>query len=209
MMETEKLRVCDEHGHPQGIETRQAVHEHGFWHETFHCWMVGWRNSRDTVYLQLRSEAKKDFPGLFDITAAGHLLADETVEEGVREVKEELGLKVEFDKLIHLGMVKDQMEMPGFIDNERCHCFLYPMPNNHDFRFELQLEEVSGMGEVDFEALAGLFMGKEEEVEIDGFIAKPDGHSLFKKRIGLKDIVPHSSSYLEKIIYLIRQELNR
>src|SRR5690606_17538691 len=123
-MEMEKLRVYDEHGNPQGIETRQAVHELGLWHETFHCWIVGRRNNRDTVYLQLRSEAKKDFPGLFDITAAGHLLADETVEDGVREVKEELGLEVEFDKLIHLGMVKDQMEMPGFIDNERCHCFL-------------------------------------------------------------------------------------
>ncbi|MBD8014932.1 MULTISPECIES: NUDIX hydrolase [Planococcus] len=208
-METEKLRVYDEHGNPQGIETRQAVHEQGLWHETFHCWMVGRRNNRDTVYLQLRSEAKKDFPGLFDITAAGHLLADETVEDGVREVKEELGLEVDFDKLILLGMVKDQMEIPGFIDNERCHCFLYPMPNNNDLRFELQLEEVSGMGEVDFEALADLFAGKEEEVEIDGFIATLDGHSPFKKRIGLKEIVPHSSSYLEKIIYLIRQELNK
>ena len=65
------------------------------------------------------------------------------------------------------------------------------------------------MGEVDFEALADLFAGKEEEVEIDGFIATLDGHSPFKKRIGLKEIVPHSSSYLEKIIYLIRQELNK
>ena len=208
-METEKLRVYDEHGNPQGIETRQAVHELGLWHETFHCWIVGRRNNRDTVYLQLRSEAKKDFPGLFDITAAGHLLADETVEDGVREVKEELGLEVEFDKLIHLGMVKDQMEMPGFIDNERCHCFLYSMPINNDHRFELQLEEVSGMGEIDFEALADLFAGKEEEVEIDGVIAMPGGHNPFRKRIGLKEIVPHSSSYLEKIIYLIRQELNK
>ena len=208
-METEKLRVYDEQGNPQGIETRQAVHEKGLWHETFHCWVVGRRDSRSKVYLQLRSEAKKDFPGLFDITAAGHLLADETVEDGVREVKEELGLEVDFDKLILLDMVKDQMEMPGFIDNERCHCFLYPMPNNNDLRFELQLEEVSGMGEVDFEALADLFAGKEEEVEIEGFIATLDGHSPFKKRISLKDIVPHSSSYLEKIIYLIRQELKR
>ena len=57
--------------------------------------------------------------------------------------------------------------------------------------------------------LADLFAGKEEEVEIEGFTATADGHSSFRKRIGLKDIVPHSSSYLEKIIYFIRQEWNR
>ena len=208
-METEKLRVYDEKGNPQGIATRQAVHEQGHWHKTFHCWMVGCRDNRNTIYLQLRSEEKKDFPGLFDITAAGHLLADETVEDGIREVREELGLKVDFDKLILLGMVKDQMKLPGFIDNERCHCFLYQMPENNDVRFKLQLEEVSGIAKVDFEALADLFTGKEEEVEVEGFMTTPNGNSPFRKMIGLKDIVPHSPSYLEKIIHLIRQELNR
>ena len=208
-METEKLRVYDEQGNPQGIGTRQAVHEQGLWHETFHCWVVGRRNNKNTVYLQLRSEEKKDFPRLFDITAAGHLLANETVEDGVREVEEELGLQVDFDKLILLGMVKDQMELPGFIDNERCHCFLYQMPENNDLRFELQLEEVYGMAEVDFEALADLFTGKKEEVEIEGFVVTPSGRHPLRRVIGLKDIVPHSSSYLEEITHLIRKELNR
>ncbi|MGB6409093.1 MAG: NUDIX domain-containing protein, partial [Planococcus donghaensis] len=141
-METESLRIFDEHRVAQGEASRKTVHEKGYWHETFHCWVVSREDEKDMIYLQLRSEDKKDFPGLFDITAAGHLLADETVKDGVREVREELGLKVSFNELISLGTIKDQLAIGGFLDNEHCHCFLYHKKNNHDKTFELQKEEV-------------------------------------------------------------------
>ncbi|WP_051041723.1 NUDIX hydrolase [Planococcus halocryophilus] len=124
-METEKLRIYDEHRVAQDIASRQTIHEQGYWYETFHCWVISREDEKDMIYLQLRSEDKKDFPGLFDITAAGHLLADETVKDGVREVREELGLKVSFNELISLGTIKDQLAIGGFLDNEHCHCFLY------------------------------------------------------------------------------------
>lgn len=209
-METEKIRVYDQKGNPKGIATRQAVHEKGYWHETFHCWLAGRQGDRDVVYLQLRSKAKKDFPGLFDITAAGHLLADETVEDGIREVREELGVSVDFAELTPLGIVKDQITLPGFIDNERCHCFLYKDLEDIDLRFELQLEEVSGMAKLDFRAFAALLMREKERVAVKGFEITPDGGKrTFEKEIGLKDLVPHSGIYLEKIIELIDQELKR
>lgn len=209
-METEKIRIYDEQGTPQGIADRKAVHENGYWHETFHCWLAGRQGDRNVVYLQLRSEDKKDFPRLFDITAAGHLLAGETVEDGIREVQEELGIRVGVADLTPLGMVKDRIALPGFLDNERCQCFLYQDLENIDLRFELQLEEVSGMAKLDFEALESLFMGKKGRVEIEGFEITPDGSKRsFEREISLKDLVPHSTVYFEKIIELIGEELNK
>lgn len=207
-METEKIRIYDEHGKEQGVATRQAVHEHGYWHETFHCWVISRQGSKNLIHLQLRSEEKKDFPGLFDITAAGHLLADEATEDGIREVSEELGLEVSFEELTSLDMVKDQLELEGFIDNERCHCFLYRAPENVNDTYKLQQEEVAGMARIDFESFANLITGKEKEAEVEGFVMDSDGSKqAFRKTIGLKDLVPHSPAYFEQVAYLIRQEL--
>ncbi len=207
-METEKINIYDEHGKQQGIATRQAVHQKGYWHETFHCWVVSRQDDRDVIYLQLRSEGKKDFPKLFDITAAGHLLAGETVEDGIREVREELGLEVDFEELIYLGMIKDQLAINNFLDNERCHCFLYKGRENIDDTFELQLEEVSGMAKLEFEELTALIKGEKEEVQVEGFEITGNGRKIVKKMIGLRDLVPHSPEYLKKITELIGQQLD-
>ncbi|WP_223260763.1 NUDIX hydrolase [Bacillus sp. LNXM65] len=93
-MEQEKLNILNEQHEAIGVAPRSDVHAQGLWHETFHFWLL--KKELDTVYLyfQLRSPAKKDFPSLFDITAAGHLLANEQPSDGVREVEEELGLTV-------------------------------------------------------------------------------------------------------------------
>lgn len=208
-METEKLRIYDEHRVAQGIASRQTIHEQGYWHETFHCWVIGREDDKDLIYLQLRSDDKKDFPGLFDITAAGHLLADESVKDGVREVREELGLKVSFNELIPLGTIKDQLAIGDFLDNEHCHCFLYHKNNNHDETFELQKEEVSGMAKVDFRELVALVVGEKERVAVRGFMSTLKGRRDFKKEIGLTDLVPHSSPYWQNIIEQIELVLTR
>jgi len=56
------------------------------------------------VLFQRRAHDKAAFPGMLDATAAGHLLAGETVEDGLREVEEELGEHWRFDELTELGV---------------------------------------------------------------------------------------------------------
>jgi len=84
-MENEQLKIFDEYRNQIGIATREDVHRLGYWHEAFHCWFISKEKGTDYLYLQLRSNTKKDYPNLLDITAAGHLLANETVQDGVRD----------------------------------------------------------------------------------------------------------------------------
>ncbi|WKA58773.1 NUDIX domain-containing protein [Planococcus shenhongbingii] len=209
-MESEKIKIYTEDSRYLGIAAREDIHRQGHWHQTFHCWFISRRDGKTWIHLQLRSGAKKDFPYLFDITAAGHILSTETVADGVREVKEELGIAVEFEDLVPLGIIKDQIHQAGFIDNEHCHNFLYRVNENSDLRFELQIEEVTGMVSAEFQAFSDLCKGKRERIAVEGFEIEGDGTvERLTKTISKNDLVPHSSSYLEQVAIRIQQVLEK
>ena len=84
----ERLDVLDELGAHVGVERRDVVHRDGLWHRCFHLWVL----SGGGVLLQRRAADKDAFGGMLDATAAGHLLAGESVADGVREAEEELGV---------------------------------------------------------------------------------------------------------------------
>jgi isopentenyldiphosphate isomerase len=124
-LETELIKTFDENGKETGVATREEVHKKGHWHETFHCWFVSREQEKDYIFFQLRSDIKKDYPNLFDITAAGHILAHESIQAGVREVTEEVGIHVSFLDLVPLGVIKYRIEREDLIDNEIAYVFLY------------------------------------------------------------------------------------
>lgn len=204
-MDKEMITVCEEDGTARRIATREEIHKKGLWHETFHCWIVEVEDSIPSIHLQLRSPAKKDFPDLLDISAAGHILAHETIVDGVREIEEELGIKVEFDELIPLGIVADQLKVQNFIDNERCHVFLYRTEEKLDRVYQFQEEEVAGMFKFKFEEFHDLCTGAVDKIEsTEGISAKG---KLAARWISLADLVPHSRSYLEQVVQAIQLEL--
>lgn len=149
-MENEMLKIFDENKHQIGIATREEVHRLGHWHEAFHCWFVSREEEKDYIYLQLRSDIKKDYPSLLDITAAGHLLAQETVLDGIREIKEEIGIDVSINELESLGVINYCVVKENFIDKEIAYVFLYRYNNTFE-EFTLQKEEVSGMLKTEFD----------------------------------------------------------
>ncbi|BFH16153.1 hypothetical protein J6TS7_11480 [Paenibacillus dendritiformis] len=53
------------------------------------------------------------------------LQAGETPQDGVRELREELGIEPEPGKLAYAGVIGDSIVQPGIIDNEFCHVFFY------------------------------------------------------------------------------------
>ncbi len=189
----ERLKVFNESYTYLRDENRDKVHREGLWHETFHCWLM----DDQFVYIQKRSAMKKDFPGLFDITAAGHILSTETVSDGIREVEEELGIEVDLSKLHSKGVVQNIIELPNFIDREFSHIFLYESTFTAA-DFSLQLEEVESVHIVDRQDLIQLFLAEVTTVTCSNIY---DGKSV---EISLTDFVQHERSYFEKVAHMFK-----
>ncbi len=199
-MEEELLRIFDCKRNAIGTASRHEVHRLGYWHETFHCWFVSRVEGIDYIYLQIRSESKKDYPGLLDITAAGHLLASETVRDGVREVEEELGIDVSFEELVSLGILDYSVTTGELIDKELANVYVYKCNLSFD-DFVLQTEEVSGVVRAEFNKFSKLWLGQLEEIIVEGFeIDKTGKRVLINKIVTKSNFVLHDQSYYVDII---------
>ncbi|MFA9558240.1 NUDIX domain-containing protein [Evansella sp. AB-rgal1] len=206
-MENEQFKIFDKDRNQIGIATREEVHRHGYWHETFHCWFVSKEDDTNFLYFQLRSDTKKDYPNLFDITAAGHLLANETVEDGVREIKEEVGIDISFRELVPLGIIDYCVEKESFIDRELANVFLYKSNKSFD-DFTLQEEEVSGIVKVAFNDFIKLWSGETEKIQVTGFTIQKDGEQiLIDEKVGRDKFVPHQLAFYETVIRKIREKI--
>lgn len=198
-METERLRIFDEQYNEIGSLPRKEVHKQGHWHETFHCWFVRRENNQTFLTLQLRSKMKKDFPNLLDITAAGHLLDTESVQDGVREIEEEIGIKVNMTDLIPVGRIKNELIFNQFIDREFCHVYLYVTSLENE-QFTLQEEEVSGMFQARLEDLKALYKEKTSEIKVNGFTVGEDGsRSEGVISVRKESFVPHGKTYMQTL----------
>jgi isopentenyldiphosphate isomerase len=203
-MESELLRIFNEQGNEIGTAPRSEVHKEGHWHETFHCWFTERVAGEDFIYFQKRSSVKKDYPDLLDITAAGHILANEEAMDGLREVKEELGIEIKIEELYSLGIIKDTLKSPELIDNEMCHVYVYNKQVPYD-RYKLQREEVSGIIKMSLDSFIKLWFGEVWELEAEGFTLNTNGQKqnlLMKVR---KDhFVPHEDSYISSVVTAIK-----
>jgi len=113
----EYLDIYDENGKSLGQKVpRKEAHEKGLWHKAVHIWVI---NSKGEVLIQKRSSLKHNHPNMWDISAAGHVSAgDNDIISAIREVEEEIGLKLEQENLIQIGTVKQMAKKEGYINNE-------------------------------------------------------------------------------------------
>lgn len=81
------------------IKARGDVHRDGDWHRSTHVWIVDCESAR--VVVQRRSLGKDTFPGMWDISAAGHVNASERDSRitAVSELAEELGVVIHGERL--------------------------------------------------------------------------------------------------------------
>jgi isopentenyldiphosphate isomerase len=124
MADDELLDVVDDWGRPLGVAERRTVHAEGLWHRVAHILLVADRDGSPTVVLQRRSLTKETFPGLLDLSATGHLGAGESPLDGVRELREELGVDIAREALHPLGVRRIVDRIPGGVNRELVHVFL-------------------------------------------------------------------------------------
>lgn len=117
-MSSEMLDVLSADGTPAGrVKEKRAVHRDGDWHRAAHVWVVA---GDGRLLLQRRALAKESWPGLWDISVAGHVSAGETaIESAIREAEEELGLIIAPADLRHLGTLRYHCVLrEDYIENE-------------------------------------------------------------------------------------------
>ncbi|WP_028612736.1 NUDIX hydrolase [Paenibacillus harenae] len=208
-MAEELFDIYDWQLRPLGTATRAETHAHGYWHRTFHCWLTRREENRRFVRFQLRQAGKDTNPGCYDITAAGHLSAGETIRDAVRELEEELGVTAAFEQLIPLGQIREEAsgEVNGalFIDREVSDVFGLVCETALT-ELRLQPEEVAGIYEADLDELIALFEGSLGEAAAIG--AELDGNtgSLTPARRSVKasQFVPRDASYYVSVLRALR-----
>ena len=191
MADDELLDVVDDRGRHQGVKRRDAVHRDGDWHLAFHLWVV----RPDGVLLQRRARTKDSWPGRLDATAAGHLLAGETIRDGLREAEEELGVAYAFEDLAELGVHR----VDEVANRELQHVFAVRDDRPLDAWTGLDREEVDGLVLVGHDGFAALTAGDGAPVAARAW----DGATVADVRVTATELVP--TPYLAALTPALRR----
>jgi len=155
----ESVDIWDSEGQPTGKSClKNEAHQKGWFHPTVHIWFY---TSSPALLLQKRSLSKQTFPGLWDVSVAGHVSAGESILEGaLREVKEEIGLDIHPSDLIPLDIRKNTNRFEnGVIDCEFQHVFLVKLERPIS-QLRIQETEVDAVRLFSFEELQNCMFQK-------------------------------------------------
>jgi len=182
-MADEFVDVLDEHGVLTGQQILKSVaHQDGIWHLGAHVWIY---NDKGELLLQKRAATKLLYPGLWDISAAGHVAAGEDPSvSAARELFEEIGKNVSLSQLRKQFIIKVVHDVDGMRIREFCHVYTWYC-NDDIATFSRQEEEVD---ELKFISLQQL------KTDIDSFY--------------VRNYVPHGE-YYDRILAVIEEELKQ
>jgi 8-oxo-dGTP pyrophosphatase MutT (NUDIX family) len=121
--------------------------------------------------------------------------------DGLREVDEELGLRIEPERLVPLGTRRVEQEIPGGCDREFHDVFLlFDATSPEDLR--LQKEEVEAVFRLDLDDVQALY-----ETGSAPARAYAEGRAL-ATRIHLAEFVPKEEGYLRSVADAARRLLS-
>lgn len=155
---------------------KSDAHKNGWFHPSTHIWF--YTNNRE-VLLQQRAKNKDTHPMLWDVSVAGHIGAGEDVlDSALREIEEEIGIKVNKADLQKIGYFKEvHKHSDDLIDCEYHHTFLCEL-------------------KVPFNSLTK----QESEVKALQLMSISQFETELKNKTLCKKYVPHSDKYYSFVI---------
>lgn len=189
-----------------GVKPRFQVHRDGDWHRSFHCWVI-YRdiNGKDWILLQKRAPDKDTYPNLFDISCAGHYSAGEDLETtALRELDEELGLKIAFDELIHIGLrIATKKPSPDMIDREINDVFL--LVNDQPLPAYQTNDELTGLARLAIDDGLALCAGERDEITAEYLVRGEQ--TVIQIEFRLADFVPTFDHYFYRVLVTAKRYL--
>lgn len=191
----ENIDVFDANLNFKDVVERKEAHTKGMWHQTFHCWVVNPKNK--SILFQLRSKEKKNYPDMFDVSAAGHLLSGEKGLDGIREVSEELGIDLDFDSLYSLGYrveVDDQEN--GQMNREYQDVYIASIDEELG-SYTPQKEEVAGLMWMKIDDALSLFSNEVNRVMMNGIVYNKGKMcwNEVNREVCISDFIPRIQKY--------------
>lgn len=182
----EYLDIYDEEKNFLGKEERSIVHRDALWHNTVHCWLY---DSTGNIYFQIRKDEEKLYT-----TASGHVLSGETIKEAFgREIYEEIGIKVDYEKAEFVNIYKfimDKEKKDGTIFRDRAFSNVYIciFEGNID-EFNFDQDEVLGLVKVNAKDTLKLLVSEEGSVTGNVIIKNNNHNETITKEIYFKDFL--------------------
>ncbi|MDZ7677863.1 MAG: NUDIX domain-containing protein [Acidimicrobiales bacterium] len=189
-MSSELIDVYDEAGRHRGVLDRATAHAEGWWHRVFHLLIIAPRPEGPAAILQRRAHDKVTFPGLFDLSATGHLEAGESPVEGLRELHEELGVEIDASALVSLGVRRMVDHTPEGLNRELCHVHL-AVDDRPVTEYAPDRAEVASVAELRIADGVELFAGR--RVTVDLMELSRSGQ-LVRTAVSVDSFVPEPSS---------------
>ena len=158
----EQIDIYNDNHEFIGVCDKNLAHKLGMWHEVFTCQFINLK--KKTAIFQIKNHNHNNIhdKDLIEITVGGHYKSGEKISDGVREIKEESGLEVDFNELKYLGVRQVSTTVnPNYIVREFQHIYFY-FTDKDAFELTSVDDEVTEFIEFDIDELIELLLQKRE-----------------------------------------------
>lgn len=136
----EYIDILDENGNKTGEkDTRKNIHKLGLLHSEVAAFIY---TDTGKVLLQKRKSNKATYAGVWSVTG-GHVLSGENNEDAIiREIKEELNLNTEKEKVIFVTTYKSKKVKDDVINNKFFSIYNVEISEDQFYKIKIQKEEL-------------------------------------------------------------------